>query len=46
MHVDPAAILALISNLTQSNAQLAAENEQLRAALAEREGDGRPSKAT
>lgn len=34
MTIDPAAILALISSLTQQIAQLEQENAQLRAALA------------
>lgn len=35
MQIDPTAILALISDLTQQVAALRAENQQLRAALAE-----------
>lgn len=35
VNIDPAAVLALLSSLTQQVAALTAENEQLRAALAE-----------
>lgn len=35
MNIDPAAILALVSTLTQQVASLEQENAQLRAALAE-----------
>ncbi len=39
MSIDPAAVLALISTLTQQIAELQQENAQLRQALAEREPD-------
>ena len=38
MNIDPAAILAVISEQAQRIAALTAEVEQLRAALAQREG--------
>lgn len=38
MQIDPAAVLAVISDMAARIAALSAENEQLRQALAQREG--------
>lgn len=42
MQIDPAAVLAVISDLAQQIAALQAENQQLRAALAEQPNSAPP----